>query len=379
MSKNWNTHNIDTVIVRAEPLISSAVAYHGGQCECVAFLRTSSQKAIEDVLENTHQKKNKDTPDTDEILKKAREKQKEQYVSLAKSDDDVRMTRHKLPHTRNRVNSQQPVRVPINYIRKAFWETDLPPAIVSATSERKFVQLSEALPIRPQKISDQTLQNLWLAPDNFDTYCNKAKEIYGEVVWKKIAHILLAWRPVLRSKEQGRSSRIMQIHSLDWETRYALFINQDTLYYHQTPSRTTPHKVVSTSCRIFGNYDDLLRSQEYALQHLTERLEEYAEWQNILQNTYSWDTEDAVSLLEEAKEYFWKQKWFYVEKIVHYLKRETKDPRKYISHALRNLYNAIQDIQKKKVEIEQVYKNLAKWREEMIMQEVRKTAQLINK
>lgn len=101
-------------------MISSAVAYHGGQCECVAFLRTSSQKAIEDVLENTHQKKNKDTPDTDEILKKAREKQKEQYVSLAKSDDDVRMTRHKLPHTRNRVNSQQPVRVPINYIRKAF-------------------------------------------------------------------------------------------------------------------------------------------------------------------------------------------------------------------------------------------------------------------
>jgi hypothetical protein len=96
----------------------------------------------------------------------------------------------------------------------------------------------------------------------------------------------------------------MQIYTPNGEARYVLFINQDTLYHHQTPSRDTQHKVVSTSFRMFESYDELLRSQEYALQHLSERLEEYTEWQDILQNKNALDKEDWSSLLKEAVEYF---------------------------------------------------------------------------
>jgi hypothetical protein len=98
-----------------------------------------------------------------------------------------------------------------------------------------------------------------------------------------------------------------------------------------------------------------------------------------LQNKNALDKEDWSSLLKEAVEYFWKQKSFYAKKVHHYLNREIKKPGQFLFHVQRNLDNARRDMIGKKGEIEQVYQNLVKWREKIIMEEVRKTAQLINR
>lgn len=76
----------------------------------------------------------------------------------------------------------------------------------------------------------------------------------------------------------------MQIQSRKGETRYALFVNQDALYTHTTPSRTSQHKMESASFRVFESYDELLRSQEHAINHLKAKHAEYTEWHIALQD-----------------------------------------------------------------------------------------------
>lgn len=130
---------------------------------------------------------------------------------------------------------------------------------------------------------------------------------------------------VYRSKTDGRSARILQFQTLSHQTRYALFVNRDELYEHETPSITQRHKITYTSFRVFDQYDALVRSQKYALDNLQSTLDDYMEWHALLRESSS--REDFPEFLLECIEYFSKKKSFYAQKIVQALQNTQNNKR----------------------------------------------------
>ncbi len=94
------------------------VENHGSPCECATFLRLSTLDQLEKVLTHTHQRKNKDTEHASEILESAREKQRAKFITLTKYDEDITVTRHRLPHSKKRITQEQPAREKASYIAK---------------------------------------------------------------------------------------------------------------------------------------------------------------------------------------------------------------------------------------------------------------------
>jgi len=95
------------------------VEYGGGVCDCVSFLTTSSQVALRETLSHTHNKPNKNKEAALTLLKETQEAHRKHFLDTVRNDDDIRATRHRLPHTRNRVTTKQPVKKPVNYIKRS--------------------------------------------------------------------------------------------------------------------------------------------------------------------------------------------------------------------------------------------------------------------
>jgi hypothetical protein len=95
------------------------IEHGGGTCDCVSFLTTSSQVALQEVLSHTHSQPNKDKEAAASLLKEAYEEHRKHFLDTVRNDDNMRTTRHRLPHTRNRVTVEQPVKKPVNYIKRS--------------------------------------------------------------------------------------------------------------------------------------------------------------------------------------------------------------------------------------------------------------------
>ncbi len=149
----------------------------------------------------------------------------------------------------------------------------------------------------------------------------------------------------------------MQFQTFSHQIRYALFVNQDELYEHETASSKRGHKITHTSFQVFDTYDALIHSQEYALNHLRAKIAEYTEWHELLR--VCGNHEDLPELLAEAVEYFSPQKSYHSQKILNTLKK-TQTDKKFFRFIIKNFYDAIVDLKNKMAEIEQVYQNLLK-------------------
>lgn len=90
----------------------------------------------------------------------------------------------------------------------------------------------------------------------------------------------------------------MQVQTFSGEKRYVVFINQDAIHTHTTPSKTSQHKIQKTSFLVFENYDELIRSQEHAMQSLKERMDTYIEWYTLFQECRIGDSSD-ISVMQD--------------------------------------------------------------------------------
>lgn len=162
----------------------------GKVCDCIAFLRTSSQETLEAILAGTFTRKNDDTKEANAILETAQTERQAALKRIVKCDEQAHISKKRLPHTRNKVAAQRPVGQTINYIQRTFADEKVAPIITQRTHDRPFQNIINALLIDPNSISDDVLQKMDLVPPDFDSFSQKAKNIYKTTLWQKIGFML---------------------------------------------------------------------------------------------------------------------------------------------------------------------------------------------
>ncbi len=100
------------------------------------------------------------------------------------------MTRHRLPHTRNKTTTSRPVRKTVNYLQRTFADSRIAPIITEDNQERPFQNIIDALLIDPKNISDDALGKMDLLPPLYSSFSPKAKDIYKSAIWRKVGFML---------------------------------------------------------------------------------------------------------------------------------------------------------------------------------------------
>ncbi len=133
----------------------------------------------------------------------------------------------------------------------------------------------QALPLDPDKLSDETLQKIGLAPDDYETYTLQARRRYKlwirEKFFQMMAHAEVFSFEVGTQRKKS-TARIMHFYDANNQERVGAFINTSSLHIHITPAqKKTRHKLMDTHFRVFDGDAAFMRSQSHALEKIVKK------------------------------------------------------------------------------------------------------------
>lgn len=126
--------------------------------------------------------------------------------------------------------------------------------------------LIQSLPINPDKIAEETLIKLGLAPDDFMTYTLQARRRYTLSVRQKFLTLLSQAREVNRA-DHGITARILEVTREDDEKRLIIFrtVTEANIEEKKSGHRRY-YEMSATYCSVFENWEEAIRSQTHAVE-----------------------------------------------------------------------------------------------------------------
>lgn len=299
------------------------------------------------------------------------EHQTEKLATLLRGSD-YEFGKQRLDFTINRARHFQKATID-SYVSRAFGPDDLSAIrlVHGAKWDQDFLtRLIESFPIDPEKIPDETLEKLWLTPEDFWGYIPGARNRYKLAIREKFLWLFARAKPVNRRGEWATTARILTVpHAVEGE-RIAIFRTVTDSHIHTTwqhKPRRRFHKVSRVICSIFETKEDAMRSQGHALASIYEKLDEYIFLGDAFGHYNDIVTEDdKKTLIAEALEICGKQKSFYDSKLARLFAQLFDVPNNalILRHIVMTLSQGQNDLIWKQAEIRQVHDVLTQSSEE---------------
>ncbi len=323
-------------------------------------------------IKNGYVKRLIDRPEVNEQLIRFHiEHQTEKLTTLLRGGD-YEFGKQRYDFTRNRARHFQKATLD-SYISRAFGSDDLSAIRLKqwAKWDADFlIKMIETLPIDPEKISDETLEKLWLTPEDFSSYTPGARNRYKLAIREKFLWLFARAKPVNRRGEWATTARILTVPHVVEGERIAIFRTVTDSHIHTTWQRNPRrrfHKVSRVLCSIFETREEAMRSQGHALGSIYEKLDEYiflgdafGHYNRIV------DEDTKKTLIAEALEICGKQKSFYDSKLTLLFIQLFDAPNNalILRHIVMTLSQAQNDLTWKQTEIRQVHDILSQSSEE---------------
>lgn len=215
--------------------------------------------------------------------------------------------------------------------------------------------LIQSLPIDPDKIAEETLIKLGLAPDDFMTYTLQARRRYTLSIRKKFLTLLSQAQEINRTN-QGKTARILEVTLENGEKRLIIFrtVTEANIEEKKDGHRRY-HEISATYCSVFENWEEAIRSQTHALEGLEEKISDYEKLLFGFKNFNQFHQSVQNALVTEAFAQCKKRRSFSDNKLVPLLSRFVQDGNNLVlGHIIWTLARGLENTKKKKLEIAQV-------------------------
>lgn len=132
-----------------------------------------------------------------------------------------------------------------------------------------------ALPLDPDKLSDEVLEKIGLAPHDYETYTLQARRRYKLWIRERFFEMMSeadVFSFDIGPQQKKSTARILRFRDTKGDRKIGSFINTSSLHIHTTPAqRVSRHKIMDTHFRVFESSADFKKSQSHALEKIVKK------------------------------------------------------------------------------------------------------------
>lgn len=175
------------------------------------------------------------------------------------------------------------------------------------------VNIIRALPLDPDKLSDEVLEKIGLAPEGYETYTLQARLRYKLWIREKFFEMMSEadiFSAEMEHNQKKSTARIFAFDDARGHRRIGSFVNTSDMHIHVTgenSERKHRKKIMSTSFRVFDNFPAFIRSQQHAMRALLTKGTDIGILHDLFANFSELDSEDKKQLIADALVYFGKK------------------------------------------------------------------------
>lgn len=261
----------------------------------------------------------------------------------------LKRARPHLEHNINACKHRQKATL-LSYLIRAFCP-DNTQAIIPEDSiyltEEDTAKIIQSLPLDPDKLNDETLQKIGLAPDDFETYTLQARRRYKLWIRERFFQMMSEAEVLsfdIGPRKQKSTARILRFHDAKNEEMIWAFINTSGLHIHMTPAqRKSRHKVMDTYFRVFESEMAFMKSQSHALEEIVKKGDVIGIMQDLFKNYSTLSSEEQEELLTDTLAYFSQKNGFHEKKLTEFIQR-VSGQRRMVGNVVRALYDLDYDL-----------------------------------
>ncbi len=266
------------------------------------------------------------------------------------------------PHLEHRINAQkyrQKVTL-LSYLIRSFCP-DTTQAVIPHESiyltDEDTMAIIRALPLDPDKLSDEVLEKIGLAPHDYETYTLQARRRYKLWIRERFFEMMSeadVFSFDIGPQQKKSTARILRFRDTKGDRKIGSFINTSSLHIHTTPAqRVSRHKIMDTHFRVFESSADFKKSQSHALEKIVKKWGTVGFFQDAFENYAQLSHEGKDSLLLEASEYFSEKHGFHEQRLIEFISRIAQTPQM-VGNVVRVLYDLDHDLTGKYHELREV-------------------------
>jgi len=222
----------------------------------------------------------------------------------------------------------------LSYLIRAFCP-DNTQAIIPEDSiyltEEDTATIIKSLPLDPDKLNDETLQKIGLAPDDFETYTLQARRRYKLWIRERFFQMMSEAEVLscdIGPRKQKSTARILRFHDAKNEEMIGAFINTSGLHIHMTPAqRKSRHKVMDTHFRVFESEAAFMKSQSHALEAIVSKGGVVGFMLDFFENYSDFSRAEQAEFIIDTLEYFWHKHGFHEKRVAEFIQRLPRQSR----------------------------------------------------
>ena len=199
---------------------------------------------------------------------------------------------------------------------RAFCPDDTPAIFLERDinfTDEDAINIIRALPLDPEKLSDEVLEKIGLTPEGYETYTLQARLRYKLWIREKFFEMMSQadiFSVELEHNQKKSTARIFAFDDAEGRRRIGSFVNTSDLHIHVTGEnneRKHRKKIMHTSFRVFDSFHTFIRSQQHAMRGLLTKGTDIGILHDFFANHSELDAEDKKQLMADALVYFGKK------------------------------------------------------------------------